>query len=271
MILEKDSNIQFDIDFEISDLKNFNSAIIQAIKEKQKDFKYKNIEKEIETGIGIRTLRFVFYSIFLNFSIYTFNIEFLRNDLEETKKEMLKDLEFENSLDKKELIKHGISLLDKEFKAFEGKIENPKGNVKLKFEAQDIIDEIDFQKAIINNSEQYVLDLINNLISTEFEVNLYGSFYFNKNKYSLIQDFGLREKIEVQKDIREKIGQLYLKKINFIIEDSPIGISSLEIGELDKEYNIRIEINFKTKKIINLVEKFDLLKNMIKTFIQKVD
>ena len=271
MILEKDSNVDFDIDYKISNLKNLNLSLVQAIKEKQKDFEIKNEESELENGIALGTQEIVFYSIFLNFSISTANIEFLRKAHEESKKELLEDLKSENSLDKKEIIKHGISLLDKEFKDFEQKFERPKGNIRLKFEAKDTIDEINFQKALKDNSEQYLLDLVNKLISTDFEVNLYGSFYFNKNRYSLIQDFGLREKIEVQKNIKEKIGQLYLKRINFEIEDSPIGISSLEIGEYDEEYNIRIEINFKTKNITNLSEKYDMLINLIIPFIKEVD
>lgn len=271
MMLEKESNIQFDIDFEVSNLKNFNLAVIKAIKEKEKDFEIRNREKELEKGIALRNQGFVFYSIFLNFSISTVNIEFLRKTHEESNKEVLQDLENENSLERKEIIKHGLSLLDKEFKDFEEQFDKQQGNLKLKFEAKDTIDEIDFQKAIMNNTEQYILDLVNKLINTDFEINLYGSFYFDKNKYSLIQDFGFREKIEFQKDIREKIGQLYLKKINFDIEDSPIGISSLEIGEYDEEFNIRIEINFKTKNITNLIEKYDILINLIKPFIQEED
>ncbi len=271
MILEKKSNIQFEIDFEVTNLKNFNLAVIQAIKEKEKDFEIGDRENDLEKGIALRNQGFPFYSIFLNFSISTVNIEFLRETHEESKKELLLNYENENSLERKKIVKHGQSLLDKEFKEFEEKFDKQQGKIRLKFEAKDIIDKDDFQKAIKNNKEHYILDLVNSLINTDFEINLYSSFYFNKNKYSLIQDFGLREKIEFQKDIREQIGQLYLKKINFKIEDSPIGISSLEIGEYDEEYNIRIEINFKTKNISNLIEKYEILINLIKPFIQEVE
>ena len=271
MILEKDSNIEFKIDFKISNLKDFNLSVVQAIKEKQKDFDIENIEKELENRMGLLSKSLVFYSILLTFNISTLNIQFLKNKNEESKKKLLQELEDENSLDKKEIFKHEISFLDKEFKDFEQKFKSPKGSIKLKFEANDIINEMDFQKAIMNNSEQFLLDLTNKLINTDFEVNLYGSFYFNKKKYSLIYDIGLRKKIEFQKGIREKIGQLSLKKINFTIEDSPIGISSLEIGEYDEEYNIRIEVNFKTKDVTNLLEKYDMIRNLIKLFIQEVD
>ena len=271
MTLEKDSNIQFDINFDVSNLKNFNVAIIQAIKEREKNFENENMDYELENGIGITNQSFAFHSIFLSFAISTINIEYLRKAHEESKKELSQNLENDQSLERKETIKHGLSLLDKEFKDLAEKFDKPQGNIRLKFEAKDTIDENDFQRAFMNNNEQYILDLVNKLIDTDFRVNLYGSFYFKKTKYILIQDFGFREKMDFQKDIIEKIGQLYLKRINFKIKDSPIGINSLEIGEYDEEYNLRIEINFKTKNITNLIEKYDILINLIKPFIQEVD
>jgi len=271
MTLEKDSNIQFDINFTVNNLKNFNVAIIQAIKEREKDFDTENIEYELENGIGLRNESFVFHSIFLISTISTANIEYLRKAHEESKTDLLQSLKNETSSSKKETTKHGLSLLDKEFKDLEEKFDKPQGNIRIRFEAKDTIDENDYHKAFMNNTDQYILDLVNKLIKTDFEINLYGSFYFDKNKYSLIQDFLFREKIEFQKDIREKIGQLYLNKINFKIEDSPIGISSLEIGEYDEEYNIRIRIDLKTKNITNLIEKYDILIDLIKPFIQEVD
>lgn len=271
MTIEEDSYIQFDIDFDISDLKNFSVALIQEIKEREKDFENGDIAFELENRLGLRNQTFVSRSIFLVSTISAVNIEFFRKAHEESKKKLLRDLESEDSLEKQETVKHGISLIDKEFKEFETKFDKPLGNIILNFTAKDTLDETGFLKAITNNNEQYKIDMINKLITTDFEVNLSGSFYFDKNRYSLVQDFGFREKIEFQKDIREKIGQLYLKRIKFNIDDSPIGINSLEIGEYDEEYNISISIDFKTKKITNLIEKYDILINLIKTLIQEVD
>ena len=261
----EDSRICFCAHFKIKDFENFNRSLIKLIKKKQPDFK--ELEETVKLGFDIEH-KTSHESIGISFKMYSRSLEKLIKKKDKSKERLLK--KFQEKTIEAEKYKESLDFIDTAHEKIQSRYKIPRGSIIIRLDPINVVNEDDFKRAIENFYDRDLVNLINDLIPGEFKVKTCGFLYLDKEEISFIEGFELRKKLEFQKEVREKIGTAYVRKMTLDIEDSPIGIENLAFGEDKRNYNIDLKLDFKTNNISDLSEKYNSLIDFIKYFIDEV-
>ncbi|HEC37287.1 hypothetical protein LCGC14_1817150 [marine sediment metagenome] len=267
MILEKESFLCFCAHFDLEKVNEFSKKLTKYFEDNKTTF---NITEELDPmdyDLEFQATSEVNSDLLsYKYEIKIRKIEKLIEKYQEVKEMLLKNPEKAKKSEKELGTK--INEVDEFIKELEAKkkpLPLPKASVKFEIQNQKKIDEKTFQKAIKDNPEHKFFDLINKILNTEFRCTLCAFIYLNKEDYSLYYE----SELFFQKELQDKIGTLSSSKIILNIEESPFGIGQIALGESKKKINVDMRIEFKSGDISNIVDKYNFIMNMIRTFIQE--
>ncbi len=260
MEIEPESFICFCNEFPIKKIALFNEKLLPLLEDMNED---KSKQEDLEKPIN-RLKILPYYGMRYEFRLTTRTFEQQNKAIEKIISKLKMDMEQSKDTTR---FQKDIGILERDQQKLSVDLKVPKCIIKLKFTVQEKIELSKLIDVTTNVPEKPILDVIDSEGINENESVLCGSICLDKKKYSLIEGFEFRKEIEVGKNIKEKLGIPYLANIKLAFEKSPLGIDFISIGEKDEVFTFNLRVDFKSQNISKLNEKFELLKEILQTFI----
>lgn len=261
MILEKDSRICLCSQFKVNKIEDYNKAI---------RLKWKNIHKENKLKKNLEAdLHIKYINLLFPFE-YILEIDSISlSEIEKAYKQEKKDLEkiYNESVEEdKEKIEKRIAYLEETYKEGREFFKNARSMLKIDLRLKDCIEDSKIFEIIEKFPEKHIYEEIEKNVDENFEVTTCSYINLNK-KLDLMHGYDFNRKLDFPKEIKEQIGEVFVKVINVNIFNSPLGIKEMEFGENDDYKLLNIKVKFSDSKLSNLPEKIKTLMDIIKLFI----
>ena len=267
MIFEEDSRFCFCIDFILKNQDLFLENLNKIIKADEEGY----VDLKLPLKIPLRLDRIVHFNLMTKkTSSY---IEDLKTKEEETRRLIntySKKLGEITNTEEKLQKQKDLLFLEESIKEFKGSISKLGGNFRIELRTINPTDEEHIKKTLEIIPEREIFKLIEEVSDEHLFLNLCCFFYLDKKKYSFKHGFKFGQELNFSKDVSEQIGSAKISGISLMINDSPLGIEKLELGEKDESLKLEMELGLEIDTILNIMEKIKILFEIIKIFFIEV-